>query len=127
MLKSRRQEKKLRIQAPRAFRQECIVPTDEDWAPSVDLAGKCLPQEERYRKDNRFVFLSVADLRGNDTDHQSFPPYWRVVVRGGDDMGMERDFQGETAEQEAKALFELLQHCGPVNRKDLEDLAFVHF
>jgi len=89
--------------APAPLRQECFIPTSEDWSPNFDAKG-------RPDRDGHHVRLALVEF----FDHSGY----RVMVWGADDTGMERDFEGIELPS-ALELYALLSGCGPVNRADL--------
>jgi hypothetical protein len=92
------------------LRQECFIPTSEDWSPNFDAKG-------RPDRQGHYVLLKLAE----------FPDRlgYRVSVWGADDRGMEHDFLASEV-NEAQQLFELVRGCGPVNMKDLKSVGFVY-
>lgn len=91
------------------LRMECLVPTTEDWAPNLNGYG----QPDRAGTFVRLKFIEFVDSDG-----------YRVMVTGGDDDAMERDF-AQIDIDSALELYELLKGCGPVSRADLREMGMV--
>jgi len=86
--------------------------TRDDWYPSFQLSTRATGRTGR-----QIVELLRLELPDGD---------WRVLARGGDDYGLERDFSGEDAEAQATTIFEGLLDWEFINQKELAALGFVH-
>ncbi|MFA5234799.1 MAG: hypothetical protein WC390_10400 [Sulfurimonas sp.] len=101
-----------------------IVPTIEDWSPSLDENGSCLshwingeyieygPETKRYVEAKLGIWVT-KDLSAT----------WYISFWGGDDIGMGKIFN---TYEEAEAQFDLLTETGPISFDDLEALEFKH-
>jgi hypothetical protein len=83
-----------RLQHNRVFKQ-----TKENWHPSYKLDGWYHGSQETY-----LVEVSLLKLGAYD----SKPPQWRVCVWGGDDFGMERDYNYEDKAQAVRMFMAIL-------------------
>lgn len=87
-------------------RATAFVPTTDDWSPSYALGTPCYPTNEESPK---YVRVSLH------------PHIARVCVWGGDDTGMECDFENES---DARRVFFHLLQLPVVNFADLVKLQF---
>lgn len=98
---------------PHVQRLSCYKRTLDDWAPSYRLA---YPHEltpiEDLPPERRLVEVNLSKLSNNLT---------RVSVWGGDDTGMELDFDGEF---EARAVWLTVLSLDNVSKSELTRLGF---
>jgi hypothetical protein len=93
-------------QNPMAYRIECYKRTSAEWHPNINL-------EWGVHK----IPLVRVSLLGLSTGQ------YRVCVWGGDDFGMERDFDSKIA---AKRMYEIIAMAGDVTPHLLLTHGFAH-
>lgn len=93
-------------------RIEVYKETFDDWCPSYIRSTANYPNDGPKLVQISFMVLPFSD-----------PKQWRVCAWGGDDLGMERDFDTYTA---ALHIFMKIVSENNISKKFLEDEGFVY-